>query len=163
MNQRVIEPEGVNMDSKDVTARAIGVKKREVEVDEEEEIEKKKVRKGPRYRAYPGQEGDDQDLDALLSQVTAPKPKVEAKEGSGDSFSSFKQNLDPSHAQDAVKQETHDGVDIKPDPEQATQGQEPALADVPLAGETPAASVKPEEGVPGVVFKKRRVKNIRHK
>lgn len=163
MNQRVIEPEGVNMDSKDVTARAIGVKKREVEVDEEEEIEKKKVRRGPRYRAYPGQEEEDQDLDALLNQLTAPKLKVEAKEEPRDAFSSFKQNQDPTHAQDAVKQETHDGVDVKPDPEQATQGQEPVLADVPLARETPAASVKPEGVVPGVVFKKRKAKNIRHK
>lgn len=163
MNQRVIEPEGVNMDSKDVTARAIGVKKREVEVDEEEEIEKKKARRGPRYRAYPGMAEEDRDLDALLNQVTAPKPEVEPKEEPREAFSSFKQEQDPPDAQDAVKQETHGGVDIKPDPEQATQGQEPALADVPLAEEAPAASVKPEEGIPGVVFKKRKAKNIRHK
>ena len=163
MNQRVIEPEGVNMDSKSVTARAIGVKKREVEVDEEEEIEKKKVKRGSRYRAYPGQEGEDQDLDALLSQATAPKPKVEPKEESREAFTSFKQERDATDAQDGVKQEMHDGVDIKPDPEQATKGQEPALTDVPLAAEAAAASVKPEEGVPGVVFKKRKSKNIRHR
>ena len=54
-------------------------------------------------------------------------------------------------------------MDVKPDPEQATYGHEFALADVPLAGEAPAASVKPEEGVPGVIFKKRKAKNIRHK
>lgn len=163
MNQRVIEPEGVNMNSKDVTARAIGVKKRGAEVDEEEEIEKKKVKRGPRYRAYPGAEAEDEDLDALLNQVTAPKPKAEPKEEPREVLSLFKQEQDPTDAQDAVKQETRDGVDIKPDPEQGTQGQEPALADVPLAGEAPAASVKPEEGVLGVVFKKRKAKNIRYK
>ena len=165
--QRVIAPEGVNMGSERAEARAMGVKKREVEVDEEEEIEKKKIKRGPRYRQYPGAEAEDEDLDALLSQVTAPKPKeeVQAREG----FTSFKQEPDAPETE-AVKKETVDGKDIKPDPEQvASEARvEPSLADVPHVGDASASTgmgVKREEVAPagGVVFKKRKAKNIRNK
>lgn len=145
---------------------AMGVRKREVEVDEEEEIEKKKVKRGPRYRQYPGQDEEDQDLDALLNQVTLPKTKEEPQ--AQERFMSFKQEPEPT--QEAFKKETVDGADIKPDPEVAAMDAktEPALADVPHVGDAAASAdtdVKREYGIPacGVVFKKRKAKNIRHK
>lgn len=167
--QRVVGPEGVNMDSERKDARAMGVRKREVVNDEEEEIEKKKVKRTPRYRQYPGGEEEDQDLDALLSQVTAPKPKEEPKEEvrAQQGFTSFKQEPDAPEAEPAAKQ-TGDGADVKPDPEAVLEAKiEPSLADVPHVDDAPAADtdVKREEGVPAgaVVFKKRKAKNIRHK
>lgn len=166
--QRVIGPEGVNLKSDRAEARALGVRKREEVKDEEEEIEKKKVKRTPRYKTYPGGEEEDQDLDALLNQVTAPKMKEEETKAQGG-FASFKQEPDAPEGE-AVKQGTVDGANIKPDPEAASSEvkAEPALADVPHVDDAAPASeaaVKREEGVSagGVVFKKRKAKNIRHK
>ncbi len=149
-NTRIINPEEGNKSVK-LEAKALGVRRRvEEEKDEEEEIEKKRKKRGPMYRQYPGNEAEDHDLDALLSQITAPNVKQEVEDKRDE-------------AQVQPQPPTDDSVDVKPDPEDAFE-----LTDIPPVGGASAdaaSEVKQEEGQPssGVVFKKRKAKNIRHK
>ncbi|KAI9650060.1 hypothetical protein NHQ30_000073 [Ciborinia camelliae] len=131
-------------------ALALGVRKREAEDGDEEAIEAKKRRWGTAIRTYPT-EHDDDDLDALLSNTTNGKTpalksettdtiKIEIKKENDEGTEAL---LSSQGKEPAVKSETEDDVktDIKRLPE-ATDS-EPAAA--------------------GVVFKKRKAKNIRQK
>ena len=130
----------------------IGVRKRVVEEDEEEKIEEQKRKSRPMFRTYPGGE-EDKDLDALLSQVAKPKVKEEEVEV----------KRDPEAVVGETVAATETVVQIKPDPEATADVKaEPVPNEVPAAVDVP---VKQEEGQPagGVVFKKRKAKNIRQK
>jgi hypothetical protein len=144
---------------KKADALAMGIKesrKRDLEdADEDEEaLEAKKMRWGSTYRKQPTEE-DDADLDALLGNVTwkgkGPATKNEAK--------------------DEVKVETkkeqalniEDSAELSKVPEikRELSDEQPIEAAVP-----PIDTILKEEevqGLPGVVFKKRKAKNIRQK
>lgn len=152
---RVISEEGEDVKPKRPEAMGIGVRKRAVEEDEEEKIEEKR-RKRSMFKSYPGDE-EDRDLDALLSQVAKPKIKDEDEDGE------VKKEPEPAAEEPIAAKETVDGVEIKPDPEPSAEAKAgPALSNMPTAADAP---VKQEDGQPtgGIVFKKRKAKNIRQK
>jgi hypothetical protein len=158
-SQRILEPEGEG--EKKPEAIGFGVRKRAAEEEDEEVVQAKKSKWGSAYRKHPEMNAEDDDLDALLSKATATKPAGGALEVKPEGPSIVKEEV--------VKLETVDGVQIKPDPEQTPSiKQEPFLDERPLPGETTAApdfDIKNEGGQPagGVVFKKRKAKNIRQK
>lgn len=133
-------------------ALALGVRKREDEDEDEEAKEAKKRRWGTAIRTYPTENNDD-DLDALLSNTSKgkgpdSKPETDGgikidikKENTGDveALSSIKRE------EPAVKSETEDDVktNIQQVPEATEQNNEPAPS--------------------GVIFKKRKAKNIRQR
>ncbi|GAB1727028.1 hypothetical protein NU195Hw_g3881t1 [Hortaea werneckii] len=127
-------------DSKEDVRDAIsrGVRKRKPEGDEDEE-EAAPARKawGSKFRQYPGAasegNGEEEDLDALLSGVTAKKPKPE----------------------EVKKEESEDVKGEEP-------AEDKPLDSIPDVNAPAATPVKQEEGeekpAPAVVFKKRKVK-----
>ncbi|KAK0117646.1 hypothetical protein ONS95_011978 [Cadophora gregata] len=157
-SERIIEPEG---SEKKPEALALGVRKRVVDEDEAELNEAKKRRWGSAYRTHPTEDGDD-DLDALLSNATRkgkePVTKVEVKE--------------------EVKRETSEPkLEEASDPKEETQstdvpeptGIKKELSEVDsktLDSLPPVEGLKQEadeQACSGVVFKKRKAKNIRQK
>lgn len=156
-SERIIEPEG----EKKPEALALGVRKREPGDEDEEELEAKKRRWGSAYRSHPAEE-DDGDLDALLSNATRkPQSKVEMKE-------EFKEEVkeEPGPAELGVSIPADDVVK-KPNIKREPSDGEAPLPDVISPLNT---AMKQEDGLgeevtpaPGVVFKKRKAKNIRQK
>jgi hypothetical protein len=158
-SERIVEPDD---GEKKPEALALGVRKRAAEEDEEE-AEAKKMRWGSRYKTHPA---DDGDLDALLSNVSskgkgpAVKPEVEEE---------VKEEL-----KDEIKRE-ESPVDVPGVLAQANESSEPAgIKREPSDGESGLPATTPpidgdikqqgeEASVPGVVFKKRKAKNIRQK
>lgn len=146
--ERIIE-EG---DDKKPDALALGVRKREAEDDDEEAKEARKRRWGTAIRTYPTENNDD-DLDALLGSTgkgMAPAVKSEVmpiakivikKEDNEDTGAPLSRKGEEM----VMKSETEDEVKI--DMEQLPEATEP--------NNEPAA--------PGVLFKKRKAKNIRQK
>lgn len=149
-NTRIIETMKEEEDEK-VEARATGVRKREVTEEEREEEEavrglfKRPKKWGRDSKAMP--QGEDKELDALLSNSAFERPKVEAE--------------DDVKKEEATAEE--DG-NLKTEDADAEQG-----AGTAVKTETPALEppIKSEEdtapGVSTVVFKKRKPKNIRQK
>ena len=152
--ERIVEDEN----ERKPDAVALGVRKRTAVEEDEEEQEVKKRRWGSSYKSHPG-EGDDLDLDALLSNATnkgkdvkkeEPILKQEEKvEGQPDMQEPLEETKDIS-SESAVTQS------IKVEATEAVSGIE--------------EEVKPAIGVDdmadpagGVVFKKRKAKNIRQK
>jgi hypothetical protein len=142
--ERIVEADG----EKKPDAIALGVRKRTVE-DEEDAVEAKKLRWGSKFKTHPAEE-DTGDLDALLANATrkdtVPAVKIDLKE--------------------EVKQEV----------KEEAEGDDQNLGGVkrePSDGETkisevipPSDAIKSEgdkQSTPGVVFKKRKAKNIRQK
>lgn len=158
-SQRIIAPEGE--DGKNPEAIGFGVRKRAVEEEDEETVQAKKSKWGSSYRKHPRIEEGDDDLDALLSKVTVPKPMVGLPDARHEESPSVKIEM--------PKVEAADGVLAKPDPDQIPSIKtEPSLDDSQLLDDTAAApgtDIKQEEGqaLGGVVFKKRKSKNIRQK
>lgn len=157
-SERIIDPEETE---KKPEALALGVRKRVVDEEEAELNEAKKRRWGSTYRTHPVEDGDD-DLDALLSNATRkgkePATKVELKEevkqetseAKSEDFSGVAGETEPANAADpaGIKREFSDG-DTKP------------IDSLP-----PIDGVKQEadeQSGPGVIFKKRKAKNIRQK
>lgn len=157
VSQRVIQEDD---GEKKPEAIALGVRKRQVEEEDEEALEAKKKRYGSSYRTHPTEE-DQGDLDALLNNITRkgkePVLKSEADIGikqelktapetetgtdplpSGSAFSSDDQI--PA----VVKTEESDGIDAIA-----------AVPDLKQEGEEPVPT--------GIIFKKRKAKNIRQK
>ncbi|RAL63465.1 hypothetical protein DID88_003885 [Monilinia fructigena] len=133
-------------------ALALGVRKREVEDEDEEAKEAKKRRWGTAIRTYPT-ENDDDDLDALLNSTnkgkgpglkseTVDAVKIEIKKENDEVTETLSSN---KGKEPLVKSETEDDAktDIKQVPEATVHDSEPAA--------------------PELVFKKRKVKNIRPK
>lgn len=156
--QRIVAPEGEG--EKKPEAIGFGVRKRAAEDEDEETVQAKKSKWGSAYRKHPGADTENDDLDELLSRVTAPKVDPGALETKQEPI---------SDTAETTKVEAADSSVVKAEPDE-TPGikTEPSLDEVPLAGESAAATsvdVKQEEGeaVGGVVFKKRKAKPMRNK
>jgi hypothetical protein len=147
-SQHIINPEN---DEKKPEAIGIGIRKRDPdEVEDEDEKQIKKGKWGSAYKKAQPTEDDD-DLDALLSKVTAPKGAPITTD-------------DDTTKKEAELEKTFDGVPIKHEPSVAEEGGllEPISA---VTTETDKVDVKREDGeaAGGIVFKKRKAKNIRQK
>ncbi|KAI7552807.1 hypothetical protein KC331_g1642 [Hortaea werneckii] len=123
-------------DVRDVISRGVRKRKPEGE-DDEEELAPARKAWGSKFRQYPGAasegNGEEEDLDALLSGVTAKKPKPE----------------------EVKKEESEDVKGEEP-------AEDKPLESIPDVNAPAAAPVKEEEQeekpAPAVVFKKRKVK-----
>ncbi|KAN0117676.1 hypothetical protein V8E51_003653 [Hyaloscypha variabilis] len=154
-SERIIEPED---GEKKPDALALGVRKRVLDEDEVEAAEVKKRRWGSTYKTHPTEE-DDGDLDALLGNVTRkgkePAMKTEVKEEVKEEDKGIPQVED----QPAIMQgfEEQKPAELKREPSDGGISSAIPLLDSDLKheGEEPAG--------PGVVFKKRKAKNIRQK
>jgi hypothetical protein len=161
-SERIIEPED---GEKKPDALALGVRKRVLDEEELEAAEAKKRRWGSTYRTHPTEE-DNGDLDTLLGNVTRKGKESAAK----------------TEAKDEVKQEIKEGPEaggVQVDGQEAfSHGLEdsnpPGIKREPSDGENLISSTLPrldsnlkqevdEPTAPGVVFKKRKAKNIRQK
>ncbi|KAJ5532839.1 hypothetical protein N7494_009391 [Penicillium frequentans] len=145
-------------------ARSIGIRKRKLEGDEDEEggqIPEQYVSKGwgSRMKTYPGAEddGDDGDLDALLAstkdlkKAKMEKEAVESKEQES-SFSLAPKKEEDEPADSKAPAATVPDVE-EPNPVKKEEADDSAI---------PMPSAAPEsEEVPGVVFKKRKAKVMR--
>lgn len=158
-SQRLVAPEGEG--EKKPEAIGFGVRKRVAEDEDEETVQAKKSKWGSAYRNHPGADTEKDDLDELLSRVTAPKVDPGPLETKQEP---------PSEAAETPKVEAVDGSLVKAEPDE-TPGIKPELSlDEPsVSSESAAAAsgvdVKQEEGdaVGGVVFKKRKAKPMRNK
>ncbi|KFY00378.1 hypothetical protein V490_01381 [Pseudogymnoascus sp. VKM F-3557] len=156
--QRLVAPEGEG--EKKPEAIGFGVRKRAAEDEDEETVQAKKSKWGSAYRKHPGADTENDDLDELLSRVTAPKVDPGALETKQEPI---------SDTAETTKVEAADGSVVKAEPDE-TPGikTKPSLDEAPLPAESAAATgvdVKQEEGeaVGGVVFKKRKAKPMRNK
>ncbi|KFY99275.1 hypothetical protein V498_00876, partial [Pseudogymnoascus sp. VKM F-4517 (FW-2822)] len=157
-SQRLVAPEGEG--EKKPEAIGFGVRKRVAEDEDEETVQAKKSKWGSAFRKHPGADTENDDLDELLSRVTAPKVDPGALET----------KQEPSSDTAAIpKVEAIDSSIVKAGPDEA-QGikVEPPSNELSLPTESAAvagADVKQEEGeaVGGVVFKKRKAKPMRNK
>jgi len=145
-SERILEPEG----EKKPDAIALGVRKREPTDEDKEELEAKKRRWGNAHRTHPTDEGNG-DLDALLNNAIGKGKTLAVKtEVKDEGTKDIKE--EPGASADKVpglKREPSDGDELLP-------------AALPPFEE--AAKQEGEEGgTPGVVFKKRKAKNIRQK
>jgi hypothetical protein len=143
-SERVVEENG----EKKPDAVALGVRKRAVE-DEEEEAEAKKLRWGSRYKTHPVEE-DNADLDALLSNVTRKEEIPAVKPEAGIVKEEIKQETKAEAPQP-------EGVKKEPSEEEGKISEVIPPSDVAIKAEGE------EQAAPGVVFKKRKAKNIRQK
>ncbi|KAH8172436.1 u1 zinc finger domain-containing protein [Sarocladium implicatum] len=163
-NTRVIE---TKTEEEETKAKATGVRKREITEEDKEEEDAvrglyKKPKRWGRDSKITSQAGDA-DLDALLSGTL----NTAKQEEDADAGVKKEEELEPQ-----VKKEEDDGeavpdssvtpAGIKPEPEEAGYG-----LDEPVKQEADAANdSKPTEAeapVGGVVFKKRKAKNIRQR
>lgn len=157
-SERIIDSESTE---KKPEALALGIRKREVGEEEEELNEAKKRRWGSTYRTHPTAE-EDVDLDVLLNNVTRkgkePATKVEVKE-------EVKPILPEVNVSEGVAQGSGpEGVDT---PQPAGIKKEPSDGEAKVVDFLPSIDGVKQEGeepsAPGVVFKKRKAKNIRQK
>ncbi|KFZ05666.1 hypothetical protein V501_08141 [Pseudogymnoascus sp. VKM F-4519 (FW-2642)] len=157
-SQRLIAPEGDG--EKKPEAIGFGVRKRVAEDEDEETVQAKKSKWGSAYRKHPGADAENDDLDELLSRVTAPKVEPGALETKREP---------PSDTAATPKVEAVDSSVVKSEPDETTGIKAEPPSDEPTSlAETAAATgadVKQEEGeaVGGVVFKKRKPKPMRNK
>ena len=141
-------------------ALALGVRKRILDEEEQELAEAKKKRWGSSYRTHPA-ENDEEDLDALLSNATRKGKELEAMpEG--------KEKVEVELAENGSQVNTDSGfVESLETPKDLIFKQELSDDKVALHAADPLeAKLKPdgeEQPVPGVVFKKRKARNIRQK
>lgn len=155
-SERLITPEG---EEKKPDAVALGVRKRPVEEHDKDLTEPKKTRWGSAFRSHPTSEKDD-DLDALLSNATCLVKGLEPKtEGKEDPQRDIKQEPEPGIGTAVHLLESQKAIGIT---------RESSDSEVLLAPpSSPDASVKKEskaQAAPaGIVFKKRKAKNIRQK
>ena len=157
-SQRLVAPEGEG--EKKPEAIGFGVRKRVAEDEDEETVQAKKSKWGSAYRKHPGADAENDDLDELLSRVTAPKVDPGALETKQEPPSDIAA-IPKVEAVDSplVKAESDETPGIKAEP----PSDEPSLlAEGAAIG---SADVKPEEGeaIGGVVFKKRKAKPMRNK
>lgn len=143
-SERVVEADG----EKKPDAVALGVRKRAIE-DEEEEAEAKKLRWGSRFKTHPV-EDDNSDLDALLSSVTRKDESPSVKPEAPDTKQEIKEEAKAEIPQT-------EGVKKEPLEEEGKISEVIPPSDVAIKAEGE------EQAVPGVIFKKRKAKNIRQK
>lgn len=155
-SERIIDPE--NEGEKKPEALVFGVRKRTNRGDEEDEEphEPKKRKWGSSYRTYPGHGEDEDDLDALLSN-SAVKGKLvesEVKQEPADS------------ANGIVKKEKEDSiaaVSEVPAVKKEPSDEAAMISDQTTSTQQPMEELNGEPSTAGVVFKKRKAKNIRQK
>lgn len=170
-SERVIAPGG----EKGLDSIALGVRKRTVEEEEEEAAETKRRKWGSTYRTHPAAE-DNGDLDLLLSNVTrkdtGPTAKTEVKKDpepdikeearlETDSETKTEVKLEPENGEGTRGQsdDIHAPTPIKDEPSEGNPNLEATL---PLSDAT--TNQEPQaQAAPGIVFKKRKAKNIRQK
>ncbi|KAG9248751.1 hypothetical protein BJ878DRAFT_561830 [Calycina marina] len=153
VSERLIEPEG----KKNPAALATGVRKREDRGDDEDDevLEAKRMRFESRFRTHPVEE-DTGDLDALLSNVTR-----KGKEAVKTEFVQTEVKDEPLALDNKViksenitaERATTTRTDFK-----SEQIDGSSLAAIPPSGAEQKAVAST-----GIVFKKRKAKNIRHK
>ncbi|KAE8453673.1 hypothetical protein EG329_009184 [Mollisiaceae sp. DMI_Dod_QoI] len=157
VSERIIE-DGDGDGEKKPDAIALGVRKRQVEEEEEEAFEAKKKRWGSAYRTHPVDE-DEGDLDALLSNVTRKGKEPAIK---SEACTEFKQEVKTK-----TKTEGSPNVDIGLSAEAqppAKIKREDSEGNNVVAALSPDVNQEGEEPVAtGIVFKKRKAKNIRQK
>jgi hypothetical protein len=153
VSQRIIEEDD---GEKKPEAIALGVRKRQVEEEDEEALEAKKKRYGSSYRTHPTEE-DQGDLDALLNNITrrGKEPALKSETDIGikqelkteTETETLPRNGIPSSEDQisaVIKKEESDGI-----------GAIAAVPDLKQEGKESLAT--------GIVFKKRKAKNIRQK
>ncbi|KAI9768329.1 MAG: hypothetical protein M1840_004937 [Geoglossum simile] len=151
VSERVIRQE----ESEDVKpdAHSTGVRKRKPpgeESDEENADAATKRSWGSSIKTYPTAEGDTRDLDALLRNQATPKGKGKAEQTTGDGILGDGPETDCSTNEPPIKREDlGKDANISRTPPEGLQGGIAVKAEEPLSGE--------------VVFKKRKVKNVRQK
>ena len=143
-------------------AMALGVRKRAPDEEEVVEIEAKKRRWGSTYRTHPTE--DEGGLDVLLNNATrkgrVPAVKIE-----------LQGKVREENSKDIKLKPGVDESDISADFPSSDEAQKPGIKREPSDGEAVLPTVidgdLKEEGAelstPGVVFKKRKAKNIRQK
>ncbi|RFU36292.1 hypothetical protein B7463_g39, partial [Scytalidium lignicola] len=162
-SERIIDQE---VGQKNPDAIGFGVRKRPVEEDEELMVESKRKKWGPRYRTLPSQEDTD-DLDALLQSTTRkgkePVSKMEIKEEIKTEIKTEPDVLPQIDKTNSISQGT---ADQKP----FGIKEESLESDTILSTMDEATESNPEQGDAtatqnplGVVFKKRKIKNVRQK
>ncbi|KAF7589673.1 hypothetical protein BBP40_003965 [Aspergillus hancockii] len=148
------------------TCGSIGVRKRKLEGDEEEEEAKREAERfvskgwGSRTREYPGAQ-EDTDLDALLEttrDIKKAKPLgSEATKEGGEKVAADRLGTDEDDAEAAELDQTSrtekGGFQAVVDPSRSAVESEPAKSE-PVKSE-------PEEATAGVVFKKRKPRVMR--
>lgn len=156
-SERVVEEDG----EKKPDALALGIRKRVLGEEEEELLEAKKRRWGSTYRSHPGEE-DDGGLDALLNNATRKGKEVKRDE---------QLEIKPEEKGEVKTEGGMEGNDL-PSAEETRKDEvikmEPSDGEAIIAGAIPASDATkeaeaPASTVPGVIFKKRKAKNIRHK
>jgi hypothetical protein len=142
-------------------ALALGVRKRVLDEEEQELAEAKKRRWGSSYRTHPAEE-DDGDLDSLLSNAT--------RKGKEDptTMTEVKEEVTVGSAENGLQGYGQAGtVNGLQDPKPSEVKQELSDQKVLLHTATPLEAGVQQEGeeqnILGVVFKKRKAKNIRQK
>jgi U1 zinc finger protein len=158
---RVIDEADAERKRNDVSAKASGVRKREIPEEEREEAEAlaglfKKQKKWGGTRAMPA---DDGELDALLSGgILQAPPKKEEEQDEEKPLVKAEEDAGATEAQ-------AESLGVKQEPVDEVSGIDAPEKDA--APTIPDASVKVEEGgvdvPPAVVFKKRKPKNLRQK
>ncbi len=152
-------------DKKDLQLNG-NLKRRKREEDEDERGEDEPIRRrawGSKIKSYPGSDGAELDLDALLKSS-----KQSQRLGSRNTLPATSKPENPPtddrHTNEPVL-ENGDDKDVPEIKREPSDDQEVDPSTRPDKGETP--EVKPEaetEGQQaGVFFKKRKAKNIRHK
>ncbi|CAD6584613.1 MAG: WW domain binding protein 4 [Alectoria sarmentosa] len=145
----------------------VGVRKRKFEgQEEEEEAGETVIRKGwgSTLRTYPGAGGDENDLDSLLKSTKRIIREGEGLQALGSVRSSRPEQAD-SQATTRGSQPALDVPAIKREESAGSGGVLDTIPDQAAAIEAPAVSLKQEENPPacGVIFKKRKAKQIRQK
>ncbi|CAG8973993.1 hypothetical protein HYALB_00011571 [Hymenoscyphus albidus] len=145
---------------------ALGVRKREEDDEggDTDDVEIKRKRWGSKFRSHPVEE-DEGDLDALLGQALV-QPKSKAEPESAD----LPVKIDMKTEKTKVKVESPPSAwnevqeESVPKPEEEVKKEFPdSLADIPAVGSEEIPKKESEEVPTGVVFKKRKAKNIRQK
>ncbi|CZS89675.1 related to formin binding protein [Rhynchosporium graminicola] len=165
-SERVIDPEGTE---KKPDALALGVRKREADEEEAELIEAKKRRWGSAYRTHPTEEKDD-GLDDLLNNATWKGKELATKD---DGKAEVKEEIKDGAKQESDKPELGEPSNGPTEDAKFDDAHLPGIKrELPDGDNNAIGSLLPIEGVmqeaeeptvTGVVFKKRKAKNIRQK
>lgn len=157
--ERIVGPgDGENK----LDALAMGIRKRAAPGDEDEEemaMEAKKKRFGSAYRTYPNGE-DNSDLDALLS-----KPLNKLKSDPIAIKAEPEVKTEVSTEETKIKEEPSEEATTSISNIKTEPSDEFKLNPIAISAHTTGSDIKEEPGAAtgGVVFKKRKAKNIRQK
>lgn len=161
-SQKIVDEDG----EKKPDALALGVRKRVLDEEEEVALEAKKRRWGSTYKAHPGEDEDMGDLDALLSNATRKGKEVKREDEMRFKIE-MKENVELKLEEGVegainlpIAGETQNDEGIKSEPLDEKVALETAI---PAAATNDTAPKIEAPSIPGVVFKKRKAKNIRQK